>query len=1010
MNLYLQEIVESFSLNNLPADWLGIDFAKFSEGKTLFAYQQKALEHALKALYWYFEEYKGDKKFFYRHYQNNGLAEDFGYNLKKDSKAKRYLLEYDKEFGVKSDKISFEHFINRMSFWMATGSGKTLVIVKLIELLGYLIENGNIPKKDILFLTHRDDLIEQFRRHVEMFNRANSSIYINLVELRAYESHKNRLGLSFGKSVDVYFYRSDLIADEQKEKIVSYKNYDNGGNWYVILDEAHKGDREESKRQILYAILSRNGFMFNFSATFTDERDYATCAFNFNLARFIESGYGKHIYVSKESITALEEKREEIASEKQKILLRLFILQSALNKQCEEIKKQDSALYHKPLLLALVNSVNTEDSDLELFFKEIEKIASGQLDNELFEKAKEEIIKELCSEKATLEFEEKSIDRKIISIIEGLKAEEILRYVFNAKTAGKIEVLKIPSNKQELIFKLTTSERAFALMKIGDISEWIKNKLTGYEINERFEDESLFKSINESEDINILMGSRSFYEGWDSNRPNMILFIDIGKGKDSRKFVLQSIGRGVRIEPMPNKRKRVVFLYNNREIEPTLYEAIQDKVEALETLFVFGTKAENLKEVISTLKQEKPEVWLGDLFEVNPAVKDKLLLIPTYQEADRLLAEEREVVKYQIHSEDYEAVRSYLDFIDDKVAVCKFDVNVKVLQKVKEAFNGKKDAFFLETEEMFSIQKPELLLRNIFRHFSQRVKEFDKLKALEDEIIHFKRISVSADKLNALREKIERVKESQHKDKRIAELKEKQKKGEIDINEYTSQIQAIENHLKKKDEVIYSANERLSIRYLANHYYIPILLTESERLSFIQHIIRHKSEVNFVNELEDYLSRDGNVFQQFDWWYFSKIDETLDEIYIPYYNPKTNRMDRFKPDFIFWLCKGERYMILFVDPKGTEHADGYRKIDGYTRAFEVNSTVREFLHDGFKVTVGLLLKGRIENVLEHYKKYWFDSFTEFSKKILQFSTILSVSTFEDGKGHEAEVRSKSDEV
>jgi len=968
MNLYLQTIVENFNQNNLPADWLGVDFKEFSKEKSLFDYQQKALENALKALFLYYEQYKENKPAFYRHYQNNGLVEDFSYNLKKDSKTKRYLREYDKEFSARSDKVSFEHFINRMSFWMATGSGKTLVIVKLIELLGYLIENGNIPKKDILFLTHRDDLIEQFKRHVEMFNRANSSMYINLVELRKYESHKNRLVLPLGKSVDVYFYRSDLISDEQKEKIVSYKNYDNGGNWYVILDEAHKGDKEESKRQMFYAILSRNGFMFNFSATFTDERDYATCVFNFNLARFIENGYGKHIYVSKESITALGEKREEIESEKQKILLKLLILQSALNKQYEEIKKHNSALYHKPLLLVLVNSVNTEDSDLELFFREIEKIASGKLDNALFETAKKEIIKELCSKEATLEFEEKNIDKEIISIIERLKAEEILRYVFNAGTAGRIEVVKIPSNKQELICKLTTSEKPFALMKIGDISGWIKNKLTGYEINERFEDESLFRNINESEDINLLMGSRSFYEGWDSNRPNMILFIDIGKGKDSRKFVLQSIGRGVRIEPILNKRKRALFLYNNREIEPNLYEAIKDKVEALETLFVFGTKAENLKEVVSTLKQEKQEVWLGDLFEINPNVKDKLLLVPTYRETNQLLAEEREVVKYQIHREDYELAQSYLNFIGDKVAVCKFGCDVKVLQKVKEAFHGKKDAFFLETEEAFRMQKPELLLHNIFRHFSQRVKRFERLKALEDEIIHFKRISINTGKLNALREKIESVKESQHKDKRIAKLQEKQKRGKINIDEYTKQIQEIENQSKKKDEVIYSVNEKLTIQYVAHHYYVPILLTESESVSFIQHIIRNKSEVDFVNELEQYLKQENNVFKELDWWFFSKIDETLDEIYIPYYHPKTNRMDGFKPDFIFWLKKGNQYTLLFIDPKGTEHTDGYRKIDGYARMFEK----KVYDYDNLQVCVKLFFRTKkSENVLASYKKYWF---------------------------------------
>ena len=51
MNLYLQNIVESFNQNNLPADWLGVNFKEFSNDKSLFDYQQKALENALKALY-----------------------------------------------------------------------------------------------------------------------------------------------------------------------------------------------------------------------------------------------------------------------------------------------------------------------------------------------------------------------------------------------------------------------------------------------------------------------------------------------------------------------------------------------------------------------------------------------------------------------------------------------------------------------------------------------------------------------------------------------------------------------------------------------------------------------------------------------------------------------------------------------------------------------------------------------------------------------------------------------
>jgi len=74
MNLYLQNIVESFNQNNLQKDWFGVDFEKFSKEKSLFDYQQKALGNVLKALYLYYEQYKENKSEFYKHYQNNGLT------------------------------------------------------------------------------------------------------------------------------------------------------------------------------------------------------------------------------------------------------------------------------------------------------------------------------------------------------------------------------------------------------------------------------------------------------------------------------------------------------------------------------------------------------------------------------------------------------------------------------------------------------------------------------------------------------------------------------------------------------------------------------------------------------------------------------------------------------------------------------------------------------------------------------------------------------------------------
>ncbi len=978
MNLYLQNIVESFNLNNLPADWLGIDFYKFSNEKSLFDYQQKALENVLKALFLYYEQYKENKSDFYKHYQNNGLNEDLSYNIKKESKTLKYLLEYDKDYPINDDKISFEYFINRMSFWMATGSGKTLVIVKLLELLGYLIQNNKIPKKDILFLTYRDDLIYQFQKHIDEFNNAGHNITINLIDLKQYASYKQNPILKFGNTLDVYFYRSDLISDEQKDKIVNYKNYDNNGNWYILLDEAHKGDREDSKRQTFYSILSRNGFIFNFSATFTDDRDYATCVYNFNLARFIEDGYGKHIYISKENIKALEKKQDFTDAEKQKILLKIFTLQAAINKQFEEIRKISNDLYHKPLLLTLVNSVNTDDSDLEIFFKEIEKIALGNGNKEILEKAKEEIIAELSSNEAKFEFEAKQLNQNLQDIIQNLNYSDILSYVFNSSTNGKIEVLKIPSNKQELIFKLATSDRPFALMKIGDITEWIKNKLSNYEIIEKFDNESIFRNLNNNEDISILMGSRSFYEGWDSNRPNIILFINIGKGTDAKKFVLQSIGRGVRIEPLPNKRRRAVYLYNNQEIDNDIFNKIKDYIEPLESLFVFGTKADNLKEVVETLKQEKPEVFLGVLFEINPAVKGKDLLIPIYRVSDKIIVEEKDIVKYPIHPDDYEMVKNYFIYINEKVALSKYDCDVRVLNKIKAGFNGHKNDYFIETNEQLKINNPEFLLQNIFKHFSNKTKEFQTFKKLGDEIIHFKRICITADKLNSLRQKIEKVKNAKDKEKVESLIDKEFDEGKISREEYKQKIKEIESNIVKEAESTYSTNEKIKIIYIANHYYIPMLLTDAERADFIQHIIKHKSEIDFINKLENYLQQENNSFKQFDWWFFSKLDETLDQIYIPYYNPKTNRIDKFKPDFIFWMKKGSEYKILFVDPKGTEHSDAYRKIDGFSRMFEnvIDGEIsnKVFPYGDYHIQFKLLLNvSDVNKVPNNYMHYYFDN-------------------------------------
>jgi len=974
--LHLQNIIEDISFENLPITWQGFDFARFSKDKTLFDFQQNALKNALRGLWLFFKDKNADKQSLFNHYKLNGFEENFYYDSKnkQNSKTAKYLLEYDKDYPVEDNKISFAHFINRMSFWMATGSGKTLIIVKLIELLGLLISKGEIPKNDILFLAHRDDLLDQFKSHVEEFNSFNFDTKINLKNLKDYESVKRENALPFAKNeITVFYYRSDLISDEQKEKIINFRNYDNSGKWYILLDEAHKGDKEDSKRQILYSILSRNGFLFNFSATFTDPRDFATCAFNFNLSRFVEEGYGKHIYVSSAEIRAFREQDDFSLIEKQKIVLKTLLLLTYINKYFEKIRKENSDLYHRPLLLTLVNSVSVEDSDLELFFRELEKVAKNEIRTDLLQKAKEELVQEFLDD-AKFEFEELecTINADLVS---KLDYKDILKYVFNAETPGKIEVLKIPGNRQELIFRLMTADKPFALIKIGDISGWLKDKLEGYEINESFENESYFRRINNDDsDINILMGSRSFYEGWDSNRPNIILFVNIGVGSDAKKFVLQSVGRGVRIEPQKYQRKRLQNLFNAGEVNEQLFEKVKNLILPIESLFVFGTNAENLKEIIKTLKEEKQEKNLGEAFILNPEAQNHPLLIPVYKNSDRIFAEEQYPQKYPVSTEDFDITSQFYGFIGDKIALAKYDCEVKVLRKAKESFAEKERYYdFSESNSLF---EPELILDRIFDYLGVKSRELEKFKKLENEIIHFKKVRFSdAENYEEIRKKIDFMKQYPKKKKELDV-----NYGKVSADKYAEQFKLFEEAGEYEVK-----NQKIKIKYLANHYYLPMIVSETERTDYLNHIINVDSEVRFIDELEKYLAKPNNVFTQFDWWMFSKLDQTLDEVSIPYYNPKENTISNFKPDFIFWMQKGKRYLILFVDPKGTEYADGYRKIDGYSRIFETDGKKKskDFSYKEFTVNTKLLLKPKqgIAQVLENYKRYWFDNFVDFADKI-----------------------------
>jgi type III restriction enzyme len=976
--ILLQEMLEYVRPENLPANWSGFDLEKFARDKSLWDYQQDAVANAIKVLWRYYEdgadyrlhekpEVNGQRRQkLHEWYRVNGLVDDLDLELSSRLAA---LLGDFYPVGA-GGKLAFQHYLNRACFWMATGSGKTLVIVKLIEVLRELIRRGEIPANDILVLTHRDDLVEQLKRHVDEFNAAHSELHIHLRELRDYATVKRENPSLFKeRELTVFYYRSDNLSDEQKEKIVDFRNYDDGGKWYVLLDEAHKGDKEDSKRQHLYAVLSRNGFLFNFSATFTDTRDLTTTAYNFNLREFIKAGYGKHLAILEQELRAFRDEEDYNNEEKQKIVLKSLILLAYARKFADQVQRIDAQTYHRPLLLTLVNSVNTEDADLKMFFRELERIGKGKIPKRIWNQAKDELWEEL-KERPAFVFEENQPVVVDGSLFRALSLSDVLRRVFNASRPGDIEIMVRPSNRQELAFKLKTSDRPFALIKIGDISGWLKEELAGYEVNERFDDETYFEGLNtEDSEINILMGSRSFYEGWDSNRPNVINFINIGTGTDAKKFILQSVGRGVRIQPVKGKRKRLLALYNAvpREVDEALFEQIRDKVQSVETLFIFGTNRTALKTVIEHLDREggKGEEHQLSLF-VNEEAKKHKLLIPVYRYAAQPLAVERQMAKFEIQKDDLALLQRYVNYVDDdRVMLAWHDTQPDRLSVLRQS--AEKPEGYYNTDGKRLGNAP-LLVNRILDYFDQVPQEFDRLKPVEKEIRHFEQVRVELKEIGELQGKIEQARQ----------FPERKAKLEAELAKMSAEAQqAVRDMLVREAVATYEHDgKKIRIRHVANHYYIPMILSgEAERVAYIKHIVQEPSEVKFLNKLEDYMAKPGNQFTKFDWWMFSKLDESLDDVYIPYYDPNQNRADaRFKPDFVFWLQKGKNYHIIFVDPKGTEHTAGLRKLDGYRRVFEDKGKATVIPHSDVRVRVHAILYTRdAAKVPADYRRHWFDS-------------------------------------
>ncbi len=935
---------EELNTNEINEPLERLDFKSFDSNKELLDYQQQALINAFRMLVAYFRDFKENKKEFYAFYQEHYSFANCDFTNKKLNP----LLK--SHFKVENKCVSFENFINRLAFYMATGSGKTIVIIKLVELLSVAMGMGLIPKKNIMFFSANENLIKQFEKEIEKYNRGKDFSkqidFKNLKDITHKDFHRAPKG--FFEKIALFYYRADLMNDEEsKENLLNYKDYWDNGENYVILDEAHKGNKSESKRQAIFSLLSLKGFLFNFSATFTEESDLITSVYNLSVGEWVKLGYGKEsVLLKKNNLNAFKDLKDLNDREKEIALLKALLLLGMQKRYKTEV------YFHDPLMLVFTHSVNVENSDAEIFFKTLVRMIENDNGND-FLKAKEDLLEEI-KDPEFLFSANKDKDYKVKVFKEGLKSMDfkgLKEEVFYASN-GHIEVIINPKNNQEIAFKLNTSDKVFCLIKIGDITEWICEKLKSVKVvskNLSFKEESYFSQIDRSS-INILVGSRTFETGWDSTRPSVILFLNIGLDDDAKKLVKQSFGRGVRIESVKNQRQRLAYL----DIDEAIKKDLKPNAAMLETLFVIPTNHASLEAILNFQKEsenrgESRGSWREITLEKTP-IKHKLF-VPCYRKEPTSILKIPESASFKMSEKNFKDLKEYFNLMSEKHFILKHEIyDPKDYTQLKEMIQTKhfkkvSTWHYKDLDYMISEIKGKL-------YPNQKVPkdEFNALDLDNEKIVHFKRIKVKADKQEALIKTIQEVKEHAPLDKETLRIKIAQ--GEIDPYD-------AEKHKQDKPFKVDGAE----LLKLKEHYYTPLI--KAKDCDWLKHVVKVKSEIDFLQELQDQETT-KTLQENYDFWAFSKIDEHLDNLFIPYINDATER--RFFPDFIFWLQKGDTQIICFIDPKGITYADYEHKADAY-KLFK-DKIFNPKNDPNFKIKVVLKFYGDKDRVGDNYRDYW----------------------------------------
>ncbi|MDX8395253.1 MAG: DEAD/DEAH box helicase family protein, partial [Mariprofundaceae bacterium] len=529
--------------------------------------------------------------------------------------------------------------LNKLAFWNATGSGKTLLLhVNIKQYMHYFQQvNRNARPDKIILLTPNEGLSAQHLQELEL-----SGMDAGLFS-------KSSSGGIFKEDVDII--DVNKLGDAMGDKTVAVEAFE--GNNLVLVDEGHRGtgtaDGAWMRRR---EVLVRNGFAFEYSATFgqavakgwnvakaeddirkkkakmlfgtsamnklddqqraqlsltEDEKRksrilavreaYAKCVlFDYSYKFFYEDGYGKESLI-------LNLKDDDYANEEIASLYFTACLLSFYQQQYLWVKHREKLVEYnieKPLWVFVGSRVTASASKRDI--PDILRIV--QLLAEFLnqpERAKQWIKDLVNNSVRLLDAKERSIfhDRftPLMSSNENDVYDDILKSLFNVNARQRLKVVNMKGSGGEIALRVGDGE-PFGLINIGDDAGFFKNAESD-EFEVLFDTEvddfgqSRFGTINDQDSkFNLLIGSKKFTEGWSSWRVSTMGLLNMGKSEGAQ--IIQLFGRGVRLKGVNYSLKRSTPGQRPKGVH----------LERLETLNIFGVNAGYMAAFKDYLKEE----------------------------------------------------------------------------------------------------------------------------------------------------------------------------------------------------------------------------------------------------------------------------------------------------------------------------------------------------------------------------------------------------------------------